>query len=84
MASFVQLKYVYVPPRLLSPRFTGQGIYLSELRTYFGPTTGQASQRRFVLYGKGGVGKTQLALKYAEENADRYVDSVSKSISCSH
>ena len=83
MASFVQPKYVYVPSRLPSPRFTGQGIYLSKLRTYFG-TTGQTSQRRFLLHGKGGVGKTQLALKYAEESAGRYVDSEPKSISCNH
>ena len=43
---------------------------------YFGPTAGQPSQNRFLLHGKGGVGKTQLALKYAEENANRYVVSV--------
>ena len=79
--SIAHPKYVYVPPRLLSPQFTGQEVYLDKLRTYFGPTTGQPSQRRFLLHGKGGVGKTQLALKYAEENADRYVDSASKSIS---
>ena len=77
-------KYVYVPPRLLSPQFTGQEVYLNKLRTHFGPTTVQPSQRRFLLHGKGGVGKTQLALKYAEENAGRYVDSEPKSISCSH
>ena len=74
-------KYVYVPPRPLSPQFTGQEVYLSKLRTYFGPTSGpsQQSQRRFLLHGKGGVGKTQLALKYAEDTADRYVDLVVKS-----
>ena len=78
IASFSHPKYVYFPPRLLSPQFTGQEMYLNKLRTYFGP---QPSQRRFLLHGKGGVGKTQLALKYAEETADKYVDSVWKSIS---
>ena len=77
-------KYIYVPPRPLSQQFTGQEVYLNKLRTHFGPTTGQPSQRRFLLHGKGGVGKTQLALKYAEENANRYVDSVSKSILWNH
>ena len=30
-------------------------------------------QCKFVLYGVGGVGKTQLALKFIEQNEDRYV-----------
>ena len=30
-------------------------------------------QCKFVLYGVGGVGKTQLALKFIEENEDKYV-----------
>ena len=63
-----------MPPRPLSPRFTGQELYLDKLRNYFGQPS--SLRRRFLLYGKGGVGKTQLALKFAEENADRYVDSL--------
>jgi tetratricopeptide (TPR) repeat protein len=30
------------------------------------------SQRRFVIYGLGGSGKTELALKYAEEHQDKF------------
>ena len=30
-------------------------------------------QCKFVLYGVGGIGKTQLALKFIEENEDKYV-----------
>jgi hypothetical protein len=29
-------------------------------------------QRRFVLYGLGGSGKTQVSLKFAQDNRDRY------------
>lgn len=66
-------EYEYVPQRLLSPRFTGQEKYLQKLREYYGPSNSEKSQRRCLLHGKGGVGKTQLALKFAEENDDRYV-----------
>ena len=69
-----ETKYVYVPPRPLSPRFTGQEMYLEKLRKYFGPhtsTTWQKQRRCFLLHGMGGIGKTQLALKFAEECADR-------------
>lgn len=74
-ATVSQTKYVYVPPRPLSPRFTGQEVYLEKLRTHFAPLAQSTHQRKtFLLHGKGGVGKTQLVLKYAEENADRYED----------
>ena len=67
-----QIEYVYVPPHPLSPRFTGQEIYLAKLREYFQlPTEGRSGRRSFLLYGMGGIGKTQIALKFAEENADR-------------
>ena len=66
-----QPKYVYVPPRPLTPRFTGQEMYLDKLRSYFRPPGSQNLQRRFLVHGKGGVGKTQLVLKFAQENADR-------------
>lgn len=69
-----QTEYVYVPPHPLSPRFTGQEEYLEKLRDYFGPHTSETWQKQrrcFLLYGIGGVGKTQIALKFAEESADR-------------
>lgn len=28
-------------------------------------------QRKFILYGTGGIGKTQLALKFLDENSDK-------------
>ncbi|KAF3939778.1 hypothetical protein ABW19_dt0210354 [Dactylella cylindrospora] len=32
----------------------------------------QSNQRRFVLFGLGGSGKTQIALKFAEENREKF------------
>jgi ATP-dependent Clp protease ATP-binding subunit ClpA len=36
--------------------------------------TGGKPRREFLLYGLGGVGKTQTALKAADNLEDRYVD----------
>ena len=72
IAVVLQPKYVYVPPHPISLRFTGQEPYLAKLREYFElPTSDTPGRRCFLLYGMGGVGKTQIALKFAEENADR-------------
>lgn len=43
---------------------------MAKLNAAFGLT--KFSQRRFVIYGLGGSGKTELALKYAEEHQDKY------------
>ncbi|KAF8529512.1 hypothetical protein BU17DRAFT_60309 [Hysterangium stoloniferum] len=53
-----------------SPRFTGQDIYLERLRTFFFHETTASSTKHFLLYGMGGIGKTQISLKFAEECAD--------------
>ena len=54
--------------------FTGRGDYLRCIRDSFDfPKTSveMKIQRRFVLYGTGGMGKTQLALKFLEENCEK-------------
>jgi hypothetical protein len=57
---------------LPSPLFTGRKIYLDKLRQYFNFEHGQRVQRKqFLLYGLGGIGKTQICMKFAEESADR-------------
>lgn len=68
-----QPTHVYTPPRALSPKFTGQEMYLQRLREYFEQPSQKPQRKCFLLHGTGGVGKTQLALKYAEENVDQYV-----------
>jgi Cdc6-like AAA superfamily ATPase len=61
-------------PLLLSTVFTGRGEDLQRLTTAF--AAGLASldhhQRRFVLFGLGGSGKTQICLKYVQEHRERY------------
>ena len=56
--------------------FTGRIDILNKLSTYFSETTASvacATQRVFVLFGMGGAGKTQIALKFVNEYRTRYV-----------
>ena len=60
--------------------FTGRRGILNQLEDFFDKRErGCHSRREFLMYGMGGAGKTQLSLKFAEENKDRYVWSFSKS-----
>jgi len=46
---------------------------------YFDSDVDQACQRIFLLYGLGGAGKSQLALKFIEESkGKRYASSLNK------
>jgi len=57
----------------LSHMFTGQGQIGKRLETAFMPSKYKCpSQRRFVLFGMGGAGKTQICLRYANDYRDRY------------
>ena len=53
-----------------SELFTGRKDYLKNLRQYFCRRDVSSPRRRFLLYGMGGAGKTQICLKFAEENSD--------------
>ena len=56
--------------------FTGRHEYLSTMEAgfVFPKTSAELrKQRRFVLYGTGGMGKTQLALKFLSQHSDQYV-----------
>ncbi|KAF2810968.1 uncharacterized protein BDZ99DRAFT_570249 [Mytilinidion resinicola] len=63
-------------PRPISSIFTGQKDHLERLKNYFleTPESGEIAnhQKRFVVYGIGGSGKTQFCIKLATENRDRY------------
>jgi hypothetical protein len=62
-----------LPPRL-SSIFTGRTDILHRLDDFLVPSetsVGLGKQRVFVLYGLGGVGKSQIGLKFVEEHSDR-------------
>ena len=51
--------------------FTGRRDYLAKLRAYFSAEPNEPLRRKsFLLYGMGGIGKTQICLKFTEENSD--------------
>ena len=56
-----------------STRFTGRTEVLAQLKKHFFSNTIEAVQRRkfFLLYGMGGIGKTQICLKFVQEMSDR-------------
>ncbi|TGJ81449.1 hypothetical protein E0Z10_g7321 [Xylaria hypoxylon] len=62
-------------PQAVSSIFTGREPLLQKLRQCFiqppGPLHRQ-SQRRFVVHGLGGSGKTQFCCKFAEDNRERF------------
>jgi hypothetical protein len=64
-------KIEYKPMTPSSANFTGRRDYLAKLRAYFSVEPGEPLRRKsFLLYGMGGIGKTQICLKFTEENSD--------------
>jgi hypothetical protein len=55
------------PLRHSSAMFTGRGQYLERLRVHFG-SSDREERRSFLLYGMGGIGKTQICLKFIENH----------------
>jgi hypothetical protein len=64
----------------VSSIFTGRDDINEELRKQCLPSEppyAQKIQKRHVLYGLGGSGKTQICLRFAQEHRERYVHSIS-------
>ncbi|KIK05358.1 hypothetical protein K443DRAFT_91410, partial [Laccaria amethystina LaAM-08-1] len=62
-----------VIPRMPNPsnRFTGQRKVITKLKRHFSNTNDSAEKRKFfLLYGMGGIGKTQICLRFVEEMFD--------------
>ena len=55
-----------------SVRFTGRREILARLKDHFSVGNQNEIQKRkqFLLYGLGGIGKTQIVLKFVEETSD--------------
>jgi hypothetical protein len=64
-------KVEYKPMTSSSTIFTGRRDYLAKLVDYFTVKHDEPLRRKsFLLYGMGGIGKTQICLKFIEENSD--------------
>ena len=57
-----------------STRFTGRAEVIAKLKRHFFTNTKVVALKRkfFLLYGMGGIGKTQICLKFVEEMYDRW------------
>jgi hypothetical protein len=64
-------KIEYKPRAPSSANFTGRRDYLTKLRDFFSAESdGPLCRKSFLLYGMGGIGKTQICLRFTEENSD--------------
>ncbi|KAF8629753.1 hypothetical protein AX15_003293 [Amanita polypyramis BW_CC] len=54
------------PSKHSSATFVGCDLYLKVLQDYFGSHS-MAQRRSYLLYGMGGIGKTQICLKFIEQ-----------------
>ncbi len=62
----------------VSTRFKGRGQIVEKLSAFFIPRgDGKYPRREFLLHGMGGAGKSQIALKFAEDYEERCVQSPS-------
>ncbi|TVY67461.1 Protein SERAC1, partial [Lachnellula suecica] len=65
----------YIVPHSVNPHFTGRNDIrrqLSEALVGDGYGRSSRAQRKFVLYGLGGSGKTQMCLKFAEDHRKKF------------
>jgi Holliday junction resolvasome RuvABC ATP-dependent DNA helicase subunit len=55
-----------------SNRFTGRTEVIAKLKKHFFTDTSDPAEKRkfFLLHGMGGIGKTQICLKFLEEMSD--------------
>ena len=72
-ASGVQDNLPFVPKRPNSSAlFTGREDNIERLKNHFAPQDqGDRCRKLFLLYGMGGVGKTQICLKFVEKMTAR-------------
>ncbi|KAI1378304.1 hypothetical protein F4677DRAFT_443519 [Hypoxylon crocopeplum] len=61
----------FVVGRSVKSFYTGREKQMAKVTAAFADTT-YGGQKRFIIYGLGGSGKTELALKYAEDHLQNY------------
>ena len=74
VASMIPLNQHFDLPQTVSSIFTGRDLQLKELKHMLDVATPQQhshSQKRFVIYGLGGSGKTQFCCKFAQDNREQ-------------
>jgi Cdc6-like AAA superfamily ATPase len=59
-------------PKNPASLFTGREMYIQKLKEFFDPKNhqGHLTRSSFLLYGMGGIGKTQICLKFIEQAQD--------------
>ncbi|KAI9794605.1 MAG: hypothetical protein M1816_004492 [Peltula sp. TS41687] len=62
----------YYLPFGINERFYGREVVLKRVHELLDPHEGDFSGRSLTLHGMGGVGKTKIALQYANESRDRF------------
>lgn len=65
------IHYHHIPSEL-SSRFWGREDVLHAIQEALAPEGKRRSLKTFAIYGMGGVGKTQIALQYANRNRENY------------
>jgi len=71
----------WLVPRSVNPLFVGRKTIIQAIVEAISPDkAGVGDQKRFVLTGMGGQGKSEVCLRVANEVRDRYVSSVTLSI----
>jgi transcriptional regulator with AAA-type ATPase domain len=69
--ALVQPNILYKSMPLSSRIFTGRKDYLDRLEQHFRQEDDQPPRRKkFLLYGLGGTGKSQISIKFVEQSAD--------------
>lgn len=73
VASLISSNKYFNIPQSVSSIFTGRETLLEELKQAFeGTPANDHMQKRFIIYGLGGSGKTQFCCKFAQDNRENF------------
>ena len=72
LASSISYNRHFNIPQNVSSYYTGREKFSVELRRAFHEETSSQTQKRFIVYGLGGAGKSQFVSKFAQDNRENY------------